>query len=267
MKELLRKAHWILVEQVGVNPIRLALFFARLPLYFSDLLRFRRNYSGRLALMPCLHDRSAFSGASQTEYFSQDLLVAQKIFAARPIHHIDVGSRLDGFIAHVASFREVTVIDIRPAAMSIQNVTFLQADLMAPPKAMEGKYDSISCLHTLEHFGLGRYGDPLNPLGYASGLLNMAKLLSPGGTFYLSVPLGRERVEFNAHRVFAPTRILDVASEGGLAPLDIYFVDARGNATLWDKTDQQLAAVAACSYTLGVFVFKKQTSSGVGIQL
>lgn len=266
MRNVLRKAHWICVEQIGISPIRLALFVFRIPRYFIDLLQFRRQYSGRLSMMPCLHDRSAPSGTSQTEYFSQDLLVAQKVCAARPRQHVDVGSRLDGFIAHVASFREVTVIDIRPNGMSISNVTFIQADLMNPPVALEGKYDSMSCLHTLEHFGLGRYGDPINPNGYVSGLTNMAKLVAPGGTFYLSVPIGQERVEFNAHRVFAPARIIEIAGESGMIPVDIYFIDPRGSTTLWDKTDRQLIEVETRSYTLGVFILKKQALPGVATQ-
>ena len=73
--------------------------------------------------------------------------------------------------------------------------------------------DSISCLHALEHFGLGRYGDPINFNGHIIGLNNISKLLKKGGKFYLSVPIGVNRIEFNAHRVFSMTYLLPILLE------------------------------------------------------
>ena len=55
----------------------------------------------------------------------------------------------------------------------------------------------------MEHFGLGRYGDELDVLGHLRGFEAISKLLLQGGIFYLSVPMGHQRVEFNAHRVFS----------------------------------------------------------------
>jgi hypothetical protein len=71
-------------------------------------------------------------------------------------------------------------------------------------------------LHAIEHFGLGRYGDPVNPQGYQRGIANMAQLLQPGGTFYLSTPIGQERVEFNANWVFDPRSIVRCAEAAGM---------------------------------------------------
>jgi hypothetical protein len=85
-----------------------------------------------------------------------------------------------------------------------------------PKNAVGGYCDSLSCLHAIEHFGLGRYGDPVNPIGYQSGIVNMVQLLKSGGTFYLSTPIGRERVEFNANWVFDPRSILRFAESKGL---------------------------------------------------
>jgi SAM-dependent methyltransferase len=142
-------------------------------------------------------------------YFYQDLTVAGWIHEAAPQRHVDVGSRLDGFIGHLAAFREVEVLDIRPQPLPVSNVRFHQLDLMQPlPEEWIACTDSLSCLHTIEHFGLGRYGDPLDPYGHLKGLDQLAKLVRPGGTFYLSTLVGRERIEFNAHRVFAPQTLL-----------------------------------------------------------
>lgn len=161
-------------------------------------------------------------------YFHQDLLVAQRIHAANPRRHIDVGSRIDGFVAHVASFRPIEVVDIRPLTSTVPNVSFLQADAMALTGVGESLCDSVSCLHVLEHFGLGRYGDPLDVLGYAKGFASLVRMLEPGGTLYLSVPIGPQMVLFNAHRRFHATTILDLAGES-LELRRFDFVDDSGD--------------------------------------
>jgi hypothetical protein len=152
---------------------------------------------------PCLFDYYNQSGVAGGHYFHQDLLVAQKIFAREPQKHVDVGSRVDGFVAHVASFREIEVFDYRPLSAQIPNIGFRQADLLSIHHELFNYCDSLSCLHVIEHIGLGRYGDPINVNGYKEAVFSLHSILKPGGTLYLSSPIGQERIEFNAHRVFA----------------------------------------------------------------
>lgn len=154
-------------------------------------------------LYPIVMDRFASSGTGRGAYFHQDLWVARKIFENKPIKHLDIGSRIDGFVAHVASFREIEVIDIRPAPGFIRNIKFIQADFSSTEPMFENYCDSISSLHALEHFGLGRYGDPIDANGYLRGLENIKCALQVGGKFYFSVPIGKLRIEFNAHRIFS----------------------------------------------------------------
>jgi hypothetical protein len=71
------------------------------------------------------------------------MLVAQKIFIRRPIKHVDVGSRMDGFVAHVAVFRPIEVLDIRQLTTSIKNIIFRQCDLMNLPADLEDYCDSL----------------------------------------------------------------------------------------------------------------------------
>ena len=73
---------------------------------------------------------------------------------------------MDGFVAHIAAFREIEVLDIRPQKSVIHNIRFTQADITADDCARQDYCDSASCLHALEHFGLGRYADPVNYYGY-----------------------------------------------------------------------------------------------------
>lgn len=155
-------------------------------------------------LYPILEDRFAKAGTATGHYFHQDLFVARKVFQKSPRRHVDIGSRVDGFVAHVASFREIDVIDVRPLESNVPGIRFLCADMMQElPEEMHGSTDSLSCLHAIEHFGLGRYGDPIDYEGHLRGIDNLALMLEPGGTLYFSTPIGyRQRIEFNAHRVF-----------------------------------------------------------------
>jgi SAM-dependent methyltransferase len=103
----------------------------------------------------------------------------------------------------VAVFREIEVFDVREIKSSIKNIVFKQADLMQLPEGMKNCCDSVSALHSIEHFGLGRYGDPIDCNGHIKAIHNITAILKPKGIFYFSVPVGTQRIEFNAHRVFS----------------------------------------------------------------
>lgn len=112
--------------------------------------------------MPIANEKTQGSAVLMHFYFYQDLYAAQKIFQANPEKHVDIGSRIDGFIAHVASFREVEMLDIRPLPEKIKNVHFTHGDLLDLESKYHNYADSISSLSVLEHFGLGRYGDTID---------------------------------------------------------------------------------------------------------
>ncbi|RYD37256.1 MAG: DUF268 domain-containing protein, partial [Verrucomicrobiaceae bacterium] len=123
--------------------------------------------------------------------------------------------RIDGFIGHLAVFRKVEVLDIRPQPHVIPNIVFRQLDLMEElPPEWTGCTDSLSCLHTIEHFGLGRYGDKIDPSGHLKGLEQLKRMVEPGGLFYLSTPIGPQRIEFNAHRIFGADTVINWFRKG-----------------------------------------------------
>jgi SAM-dependent methyltransferase len=257
MKAMLVRLYWIFSTQLGVDP-RVALRSVRgMSRYLRDLRRYRVGYQGNLSFLPCLQDWHDEGGAVRNEYFWQDLLVARWVFEAQPQRHVDVGSRIDGFVAHVASFRTIEIFDVRPLEVKIPGVTFRQADLMNPVNLPQEYCDSLSCLHALEHFGLGRYGDPIDPQGHEKGLANMARLLKRGGIFYLSVPIGKPRVEFNANRVLDPMDILRIAASSSLSLLFLTIVHSDGVIDEYVPGKAPFQELASVPYTLGIFRFEK----------
>lgn len=148
-------------------------------------------------------------------YAVQDLTISRWVHQDAPHQHVDVGSRLDGFVTQVAVFCEVHVLDIREAPVMLDGVIFERVDLLEPlaPK-WRGTVASLSCLHSIEHFGLGRYGDRLDPDGHLRGLEQLMAMVSAGGRLYFSCPVGDERVEFNAHRILDAGKMLAAFDQG-----------------------------------------------------
>jgi hypothetical protein len=210
-------------------------------------------------LRPCLADRFAPGGTASGMYFHQDLIVAQLIFAARPKRHVDVGSRVDGFVAHVAVFCEIEVIDIRRIVTSARNITFRQADIMQNCRELDGCTDSLSCLNALEHFGLGRYGDPIDCDGHRKGFGTLARMVVAGGRFYFAVPISKsQRFEFNAHRVFSMPYLLALFGEFGFAVRSFHYVDDHGEMQSWqDHTSPLALGTYGLHFGCGIFELEK----------
>ena len=248
------------MELFGLNFDKTVRSIQAVPAYFNDLKILNRqqaNAQRRFALgkpFPCFEDKRAESGTARGHYFHQDLLVAHRIFLNRPKIHVDVGSRIDGFVAHVASFRSIRVIDIRKLTVKVPNIVFIQADLMSELETgLTECCDSLSCLHALEHFGLGRYGDPIQYDGYLVGLRNLHGLLAKHGTLYFSVPIGPQRIEFNAHRVFSVEYLLELFKDK-FRISRFSFVDDNGD--LHDNVMLSIDDISqnfGCSFGCGIF--------------
>ncbi|MEW6380716.1 MAG: DUF268 domain-containing protein [bacterium] len=263
IKHQLRIPYSIMVL-LGFDPRKTIHAIRNLPFYLYDLKilknqqAFTKNSFPFGKFYPIFEERTMESGSAKGHYFHQDLLVARRISLNNPKIHVDVGSRVDGFTAHVASFRSIEVIDIRPLSSHIPNVHFMQADLTKNlEKDLIDYCDSLSCLHAIEHFGLGRYGDPVNYDGHLIGLKNLYRILKRYGKLYISVPIGPQRIEFNAHRVFSIVYLLELFV--GKYQIDRFsFVDDRGdlheNVTL---TDDGIENNFGCNYGCGIFEMTK----------
>lgn len=147
-------------------------------------------------------------------YFWQDLWAAKRIYQSNPAEHFDIGSRVDGFIAHLLSFgMQVNLIDIRPFDVTIENLKFTCSDATNLDEIDDNSIESLSALCSLEHFGLGRYGDPIDPEACFKCFDAIRRKTKFGGNIYIAVPIGKEHIEFNAHRVFYASTIVENFSD------------------------------------------------------
>lgn len=163
-------------------------------------------------MWPVIMDKYGSNGMI-SNYFWQDLWAARLIIKTRVKEHFDIGSRMDGFITHLLAVGiDVTMIDIREFPGQVEHLHTIVDDATSLHQIPDKSIESMSALCSLEHFGLGRYGDPVDPEACFKCFDNIQKKLKKGGRFYLSVPVGKERVEFNAHRVFYAGTIIDCFS-------------------------------------------------------
>jgi SAM-dependent methyltransferase len=207
-----------------------------------------------LDFYPCLFDRTAASSID-THYFHQALWAFRHIRQSAAASHVDIASDVN-FVGLLTCITRVTFVDIRPLELAIPNYTGLRGSILELPFA-DGAVESLSCLHVIEHIGLGRYGDALDPLGPERAAREIARVLQAGARAYISTPVGRPRVQFNGQRVFAIPEVAEIFR--GLALAEFSLVDAHG--TLRENVDPGAADIreegAGLDCGLGMFVFRK----------
>ena len=219
----------------------------------------------------CLTDCIQEAGGVGQDYFFQDMWAAREIYRSNVKHVYDIGSRIDGFIAHLLAMEvNVTLLDIRPFPHKIEGLNFIQADAMHMDGIEDNSLETVSGLCSFEHFGLGRYSDPIDYEGWKKALHAVKRKMKVGGTFYLSVPVGpRNKVAFNAHRVFNPVTIAaEMLPEVSLHEFS-YIANWKINTCL-SGNNIELENLAEVAKTLpelknigvtGLFTFKKHAAS------
>jgi SAM-dependent methyltransferase len=158
--------------------------------------------------LPHLTDKSKFTPVEPV-YFLQDTWAASKIFKLKPKHHYDVGSSVKT-IGILSQFVPVTMVDIRPIDIELTNLYFKKGSILELPFENDS-IESISSLCVIEHIGLGRYGDPLDPWGSEKAIKELKRVIKAQGIILFSVPIDKKNtVYFNAHRAFSRDYILSL---------------------------------------------------------
>jgi len=169
--------------------------------------RFSLNWSDR---WPCLDDRTPTTDFDR-HYVFHPAWAARVLAKTAPDEHVDISSTLH-FCTLVSAFVPVRFFDYRPAPVTLAGLTCGAADLTRLPFA-DRSLASLSCMHVLEHVGLGRYGDPVDYDGDLKAIAELRRVVAPGGTLLIVVPVGRPRVQFNAHRIYAYRQIVEAFAE------------------------------------------------------
>lgn len=128
-----------------------------------------------------------------------------------PKFHVDISSTLS-FSSILSAFIPVHFYDYRPANLVLSNLKSEKADLLSLP-FQDNSLESLSCMHTIEHIGLGRYGDPIDPNGDIKAINELKRVASKNGNIIFVVPVGKPRIMFNAHRIYSYEQIISYFSE------------------------------------------------------
>lgn len=219
-RSLVARRIFFFLDEVGVNPIKTLRFARALPWLFRDYIAFiRRTRSAQYHKdWKTIHwslfaqDKYSESGSQNSLYFLQDLECSQYVVSKGYQNHIDIGSRVDGFLAQIATTRKVTALDIRDSTRKIKNIHFKKGDILDIDCALERRFDLTTSLHALEHVGLGRYGDKIDPDGMFKALTNCRRLTMTGGETLIALPVidgEKNIIEFNAQRLIASKNYIE----------------------------------------------------------
>ncbi|MHC4657562.1 MAG: DUF268 domain-containing protein [Planctomycetota bacterium] len=224
------------------------------PRYIRDLRKYTKMVDAEPIKFsdtyPCLYDRTAKTSVD-SHYFYQHLWAFKKIYALKPKLHVDVGSNVD-FVGLLSAITKVNFIDIRPLDVSdIENLESIKGNIL-DLSYDDDSLESVSCLHVAEHIGLGRYGDPLDPLGTKKAAAELSRCLTKGGNLFFSLPVGKPRVCFNAHRIHSPKQILQYFSDLKL----IEFTCTDDNKRFMQNIN--IDVLENAKYGCGMFCFTKE---------
>jgi len=230
-------------------PKKIGRFFS----YLGEWNRFKSKNDRRFTIKtsdayPCLKDKIVKTPFDH-HYIYHPAWAARVLAQTRPAFHIDISSILN-FSTIVSAFVPVKFYDYRPADLKLNNLESGFADLKQLSFS-DNSVPSLSCMHTIEHIGLGRYGDEIDPQGDIKSINELKRVLQTGGDILFVTPLGRSRIEFNAHRIYSFEQIIEYFSPFSLKEFSL-IPDAGGIISNADP-----ALVKEQDYGCGCFWFKK----------
>ncbi len=220
--------------------------------YFADWYKYRQlPFAERVRWVdaqPQLHDRVA-TNVIDPHYFFCNGWAMRRIVSAPPQQHVDIASQTI-FVNLLGAVIPTIFLDYRSLTAKVEGLQCVSGSLLSLP-FKDQSIHSLSCLHVVEHIGLGRYGDPLDPLGTFKALGELSRVTSPGGNLFLALPVGKPRTCFNAHRIFLAEDIFKNLREFEL--VEFSGVDDRG--TYFE--DVKIEFFDNCEYACGFFWLRR----------
>ncbi len=250
------------IKEYFVIVARLLRSYWRYAIFIRQFIRFERmsahqgaRFTARWAdRYPCLDDNTENTGFDR-HYLYHPAWAARKLAEIRPKLHTDISSTLH-FAAHISAFIPTQFFDFRPADVQLTGLICKAANVLSLPFP-DSSIESLSCMHVVEHVGLGRYGDPLDPDGDLKAIRELVRVLAVDGHLYFVVPVGQPRVMFNAHRIYAYEQIVAAFSTLDLVSFAM-IAEHHGEGGL--LTDATAEDVRKQTYGCGCFMFTKRQS-------
>lgn len=203
-------------------------------------------------LMPVLFENTPFT-RFDTHYVYHTAWAARKVQESNVAKHTDISSSLY-FSCIVSAFVPVYFFDYRPAKLKLSNLHTAHADLMSLP-FKDGSIMSLSCMHTVEHVGLGRYGDPIDPEGDLKATKELSRVLSRGGQLIFVVPVGKPRIQFNAHRIYSYQMVMKMFPDLKLKEFSLIPDNAQESGMISNASPE---LVQEQEHGCGCFVFTRE---------
>ena len=200
---------------------------------------------------PQIKDKTVTTGFD-THYIYHTSWAARVVAQVKPHEHVDISSSLY-FCGIVSAFVPTKFYDYRPAKLNLPNLSSGHADLLALPFE-NNSIKSLSCMHTIEHVGLGRYGEPIDPNADLKAISELIRVLAPGGTLIFVTPVGKPRIQFNAHRIYSYEQIMDYFKDLKLKEFSLIPDNARETGMIYNATEEQADKQ---KYGCGCFWFTK----------
>lgn len=221
--------------------------------FFRDIIRYKlQNRKVKIIgmnLFPILDEKISFT-PFDAHYFYQQLWVFENVLKNKPVNHIDIGStyQMSGYLSKIT---KTTFVDLRPIDTKLRNLEIKRGNILNLPFE-NNSIKSLSCLHVAEHIGLGRYGDDIDLNGTKKACKELDRILAFNGKLYFSLPVGKNRICFNSHRIHSPETILSYFCNLELVSFSV--VDDEGNF----KEEINCKDFQDLNYGCGMFVFTKK---------
>jgi SAM-dependent methyltransferase len=226
------------------------LFNEQLEIFINSNNLTRPEFDNNYYSYPCLTD-DANKTSFDTHYVYHVAWALRKCREINPEYHVDLSSSIN-FVSSVSSFLKTKFYEFQPSIIQLSNLELYQSDITSHDFDI-GVHQCISCMHVVEHLGLGRYGDILDANGDIKAINNIKKSLAPGGHLLFVVPVGKPSIYFNAHRVYSPHSIIKYFSDFNLN--ELYFI--QGNDNEFPLLDPDFNHILNYSYGCGCFHFQK----------
>lgn len=222
----------------------------------EDFRHFVEQSSGRFSVKteyqkPCLEDKYTTTSFDK-HYIYHTAWAARKLKQLSPSKHVDISS-ITYFSTLVSAFIPVRFYDYRPETIALSNFEIDHCDIHALPFE-DNSLESLSCMHVVEHIGLGRYGDNIDVEGDLKAIAELKRVVQPDGHLLFVVPIGGiAKIEFNAHRIYKYAQIISYFE--GFELLEFSLIpDQSREGIIHDATEEQSNLQ---NYGCGCFLFKK----------